>query len=470
MNDPKTQERLPDPINARVEITLANFAESASIFVHAPNKTGEHVTFKQIQEAIDKAGVVYGIDEMILRNIVGNRSYGKKTVFANCKKPVRGQDAKVEYFFETNETKPNSFKEDEKGFVDYKDLGGIRNIYKGTVVGSIVKETEGTQGINVKKQPIDAVKGKSAEGHVSENIIISEDGTQLLAKEDGNLIFQGGKFFIQPIIHINGDVDISVGNINFVGGVIVSGDVKDNFSVKSEKDIAVYGGAYGAKLSATGKIVVKKGVVGSELTSGSDVEIEFAEKTTINCKGVLKSSNIIFSNVYCESDIFVNTGTGIIMGGQVISTNNIYANVLGTKSYVATKIVVGGNAVLSQEKQALTQHLEKLETEESKCTKIIEYLNIKKQELGKLPDDKEEVKLSVEATIMDLTKQKEECLARISEIDEYLQTKQNFKIECTREIYPGVNLTINDMMVTVKDTYKRCLVRMVDKEIEFCQL
>ena len=142
--------------------------------------------------------------------------------------------------------------------------------------------------------------------------------------------------------------------------------------------MTVYGGAFSAKLTAEDKIVVKKGAIGSAIISGNVVEIDFAENTSIDCFEELKAKNLISCNVFCRGNIYCNTGTGTIIGGSIIATKNLYASVIGAKSYLATNIVIGDNAIMMQEKDSLSKKLEEMRQEEEKLTKIVEFLSAKK--------------------------------------------------------------------------------------------
>ena len=127
--------------------------------------------------------------------------------------------------------------------------------------------------------------------------------------------------------------------------------------------------------------------------------------------------------------VFVTTN---IIGGRVISTKNLTASSIGSKSYTPTQIVIGDNAIMLQERTSLANKIEEFNAEEEKCTKIVEFLTQKKIQLGGLPPDKVEIITEAAKSILLFRREKEQLSKRIEEIDEYLQTKQNLSVTCKK--------------------------------------
>ena len=125
------------------------------------------------------------------------KKYDEWITVANCKMPENGENGSVEYLFSKEATA--DLKEDAKGFVDYKNLGIVKNITAGTVIANITKETPGTPGINVRNEPIAPKPGNPPKITFAENIAVSEDGLTLVSTADGNLVFSSGRFSVHVI-------------------------------------------------------------------------------------------------------------------------------------------------------------------------------------------------------------------------------------------------------------------------------
>ncbi len=457
-------EDKPQPVDCIIELEIETGGYSANLRARSPLNGGKDVTKEQIKATLAEKKIVYGINEGMINIIVNGKSYDRWFPIAKCTPPQNGEDGKVEYLFDKNVT--GLPKEDAHGYVDFHNLGIIRNITMGTVIANITRETPGTSGTNVLGDEMKPQKGREPSVVFGENIKLTDDKLQMIAAADGNLVNRGGKFLIDTVVKIDGDVDVSTGNVDFIGEVVIRGDVKEGFKVTSGKDILVHGGAYGASLTAAGKITVRTGVVGSQLVAGSSVDVAFAENSNITCYESLKAKSLYFCDAFCKGEVCVNTGNGSIIGGKIISTKNLYAYTIGSKSYTPTQIVIGDNAIMLQEKTGLEQKIEKLDIEEDKCTKVVEYLSEKKKQLGSLPTDKVNIITTAAKQILLLRNEREQIQKRIEEIDIYLQTKQNLCVNCKRELYPGVKITINDFVLPVNSTYQYCLVGIGDDGIE----
>ena len=65
--------------------------------------------------------------------------------------------------------------------------------------------------------------------HKGKNTGVSEDGQHLVALTSGNLIFEQGVFRIRPTLVVEKNVDYSTGNLDFVGDIIIRGDICAGF-------------------------------------------------------------------------------------------------------------------------------------------------------------------------------------------------------------------------------------------------
>lgn len=461
-------EEVPMPIDSIVDVEVDDGGRIAKIRMRSPLNGGVDVTKEAVMQALRDKNVVFGVNDAFINMVVNSKAYDRWHVIAKSKDPQNGEDGRIEYFFE--KSTQGTLTEDSKGFVDFKDIGTVRNISSGTVIANIVHETKGEEGTTVFNTQIKALDGVPPKVTFSENIAVSDDGLTIVATADGNLVWKDGRFSVETVVKIDGDIDMSTGNIEFVGDVVVLGDVKEGFVVTSGKDILVKGGIFSSSITAAGKITVRKGAIGSTLVSGGETEIEFGENSNITCTGQLNAKSLYCCEVYCKGEVFVNKGAGSIIGGKIISTKNLTANSIGSKSYSKTKIVIGENAILLQEKTNLENRCEELREEEEKCTKIVEFLTLKKQELGQLPQDKLDVMTLAAKNILMSRNETTQINVRINEIDDYLQQKQDLSVTCRKELYPGVRITINDVVLNITTLYQYCKAGIGDDGIEINNL
>ena len=453
-----------EPVNGKFELSIEKNFSEATLIVTPPYFDGKAVTEDDITKELSNRGVTYGIDNKLIKKIIKEDLYNSPYRIASWLLPVDGINGTIEYKFEKKtEIMP---KEDEKGFVNYKDLGLIRNIKVGTVIAVITLPTDGTPGIDLRNAPIAQKKGASADIAHGDNIGISGDGTQMIALVDGNLRYAGNKFSIETVFNLKGNVDASTGNLDFIGDIIIRGEVLDGFKVSSHKNITLYENATGATIEAGGDVLIKKGCINSKIISHGNVTLDFVENSNITCDGDLKGDSFITSTVYCGGEFNVVGKKGVLMGGKYTCLKNLTANSIGTKSYLPTVVTVGDNAIMLEEKADCERKIIEIDFQILRCTQAVDFLTQKKKEHGSLPPERVDMlNAAIKQRLLNQV-QKSKVEARISEIVKYLENKQNLSITCKKEIYPGTKITINDLVLAVKDKYQYCKIYLGEDGIK----
>jgi len=450
------------PVDCAVYVTITSNCSEVYVTVEPPENGGKEVTFEAIMQELANYKVCYGINTDEVKRIADNRLYNERTLVAEWTPAVNGVDGTITYHFEKQvKIAP---VEDEHGFVDYKNLGLIRTVHQGDVIADITHPTEGEPGTDVKGQVLRQIPGKKASFTLGTNTELNEDETQIIASSDGNINFKGGAFVIDQVVTIPGDVDASVGNINFVGDVIVKGEVMEGFRISSKGNIVVSGNVNGATLECDGDIVIKKGCINSKIVAHGSVTINFCEHSNIRCDGDLVSSNFVICDVYC-GNLSVKGTHGGLMGGSYTSLTSVEIPNIGTKNYTPTVLTVGDNALLAEEKTVVLKEMEKLQKTIDDLTLVINFLNEKKKELHTLPEDKEQMlgnacrqKIVMGMDIKKLQK-------RVDEIDTSLSNKQFLSIGCKGYMYPGVKIIINDQVFKAEAEYVRTRVSLSEDGI-----
>jgi uncharacterized protein (DUF342 family) len=444
--------------DCNVVVTVAPNNLEAYIYVEPPQNGGAPVTREMIDSALSMLNVRFGIREPIIESIVRDSRYETKLCIASAEPPVDGENGEIRYRFD--KTIKAAPVENENGFVDYKDLGLIKTVYTGTVIADITLPTEGTPGTDVRGNTLRQIVGKKAAFSVGVNTQLNEEGTQITAVADGHLVFKNGAFSVETTVTIGGDVDSSVGNIDFIGDITIKGNVCEGFKVSSNASITVHGEVNGATLEAGGNIVIKKGCINSRITSHSSVTTQFCERCTIKCDGDVQSQNYVICDIYCGGTLITKGANGSIIGGRYVILNSIETANIGSKNYTPTEITLGDNAILAKEKGELEAKILSLQKSMDDLSLIINFLNEKKKELHHLPEDKEKVLGNAARQKILYSVDVKNAEKRIEEINISLQAKQMLSIGCKGYIYPGTRITINDATFKVETEYVRTQLKL----------
>lgn len=268
---------------------------------YPPAETGRNITLEDIQDELAHEKIVYGIDENMVNALLREREYCTEYLIGKGTPPTIGKDAKIEYYFSTNQSlKP---KHNEDGSVNYHELNIISKVEKDQLIARLIPAVPGQPGHDVFGNELKPREVQSLRLSYANNIYVSDDGTELYSGVTGHASLVQGKVFVSGVYEVPADVDNSIGDINYPGNVSVKGNVKSGFVIHADGDIVVEGVVEGAELYAGGQIIVKRGIHGMGkglLSAKGNVVIKFIEGATVKSGGYIETESIIQSKVSAE--------------------------------------------------------------------------------------------------------------------------------------------------------------------------
>lgn len=222
---------------------------------------------EEIISALKSYGVIYGLNKDVLENLKEYENV-KDIIVATGIAPKNDEDDIINVNFENikRAINPNS-----KEKVDYKNFYTSINVSIGEVLGEKITGKLGQDGIDVfgkkivRKMKVNK-KFKPGDGcRLEENKIIST--------VEGRPSVKNGIFSVNKVFEISTDVDISKGNITFIGDVEISGALKDGMAVKAGNSVTVAKNVESASIIAQGQVTVKGNALNSKILAGArDVE------------------------------------------------------------------------------------------------------------------------------------------------------------------------------------------------------
>lgn len=454
-------------IHSEAEISVDPNCTTAFMSINPPENGGLDITAEKIYSAIRAKGIEFGIQNDAIEDAVRNLRYNENICVARWLPPVNGEDGKIEYYFK----KESTFKpvEDENGNVDYKNLGLVRNVYHGSPIAKITMPTEGTPGTDIMGKSVAQKVGVPASFKVGKGTELLSDGTEIIASVDGNLTYGDGAFNVEESLMIRGDVDVSSGNIDFIGDIIVKGNVMEGFAVTSKKNITIRGTVTNGTVTADGNITVKLGCINSTLHSEKGtIKLDFCENSKLYAGVNVEASAIVGGEVFAGKKIIAN-GKGVLMGGKYTALEDITASVIGSESYAKTLVTLGNNAVLSEEMEGHKRHITDMEDKLDQLGKIVATL-AEMAKVTKLSPEREQMKVEAMRSRFQIQGEIKRLMARIKEIETTLERKQNLSISCKKAFYPGVTLRINSYVFQVNVVTPHCRATIGDNEIVMAPL
>ncbi|MCL2086402.1 MAG: FapA family protein [Oscillospiraceae bacterium] len=444
--------------DAMVVLEFASDDSAAYISLVEPLGGGREPTLLDVEAELKLAGVTHGIDLDVAKEMLAHKDYSRKACIARGTPVINGKDGRIQFFFKPAvELAPKDKRYGEK---DMKNLGLVTNILAETPIAKIELPSEAVDGTDVFGRTIIARPGREAGFKIGSGTKIVSEGTLMVAEVDGNLRWLKDRFVVEDTLVIPENVGTSTGNIEFIGSVLVKGEVKENFSIISKKNITVNNFVSNATLVAEGDITVGLGVINSSLSAKGNIKLNFCENSTVDCQGDFTSQSCILSDIYCGGAMNVSTGKGVVVGGKYTAISGFNANIIGSENYAKTSVTLGRGALISDERLVLEERVKALETNLKKLIQVANLLQEYKQKTGPLPPERESMLASAIRSKFTFQREINQIKKRIKEINYELQKAADLTLYARKNLWPGTTIKIGAEVLTVRDAHIRTAVRV----------
>jgi uncharacterized protein len=470
----KIGEWTPNPdydSSMRIEVTEDEMA--AYIHFTPPRYCGRHIEFDEIMDGLRSAGVQLGIEEETIKEYLDDMKYNHPLKAAVGTKSRNGKDAYVDYKVRVDKGGFN-FEEDESGKVDFRNLELLENVVVGQLLCVKVPAEEGMPGRTIMNRILPAKNGKDINISYGKGTILSEDGTELTAEINGQVVFKGNKISVEPVYVVNGDVSLETGNIVFLGSVIISGSVQDNFVVKAAGNIEVKGTVQKAFLEAEGDVVVYQGISGREEakieSTGGSVYAKFVQGCMVVAeKDVVVPEGILHSRVDAGEGIYCMGRRAKIVGGVIRAGDEVNARYIGADVSTSTEVRVGINPKVLQQMSEIESVKQKVDEELGQIKLNIKTLTTQKK-TSRLTEDKQKMLDDITRRDEKLSSRLEELNLELDELVTYISMLEHKgKICGEKSVYPGVDIYIKDQKFAVKDEYNFIKFTLEGEEIRLSE-
>jgi len=433
---------------------LNNETEARARLLEA-EQGGAELDVEEAKKKLQAAGVTHGIDEQTLTKMLASKDYGEPYIVATAIQPEDGENGKIVFNFSTDE-RTGRPREIGGGRVDYRAL----DLYEPTTEGQLLvtrePATEGKPGVSVKGRELKQKPGKEAVFPRGKNVDINAEKTEMRAKCSGMVQFLNNSVNVSSLYKVNGDCDISVGNIDFDGSVQISGSVRSGHTIKATGGVVIGGTVEAATIIAGGNVEIKSGMQGADkgrIEAGGKVTALYIERGTVIADGPVNVDVSIHSRIETGGTLTAKGKRGAIIGGRAGAAGNVIANYLGAVSNTQTEIIVGMMLRKRERIQFLERETERLKSEMVKLDQLDAYLEKSKEKMDPETWDKlfrsgaENRRLNEESL--------EDFKAETDDLKYEMEHATEGKVHVFDVAYNGVRITIGS------DTYK------VNDEISF---
>jgi uncharacterized protein (DUF342 family) len=267
-------------------------------------------------------------------------------------------------------------KVDTSGRVDWHDHGKIEDVAEATPLAQILPPTAGIHGVDVRGAYLEPKPGRPLDPArvMGEGVRLSVVKPDLIESASPGHFCRDRqrRLCVQPRLIVDGDVDHRHGNIDTKMSVLIKGDVKAGFSVKSAGDIEVMGVIEDARISAQGNLLVRGGILPgtNRVKAIGDIDARYVSKREVKCHTLRIGGSLRWSRVLATGEVIAKE----ILGGDLIVAGNVTVDQIGNADGLGTRVQVGTNPF--EERQfiaAREQHdrlVETVRTHKERCKLI----------------------------------------------------------------------------------------------------
>ncbi|TBL77754.1 DUF342 domain-containing protein [Paenibacillus thalictri] len=436
------------------------------------NHPDEDIQFslEELEELLRSNRIIYGIDYGKLAQIAHEPKayYLMEVEVAKGDRPIDGKNGEIKYFYDLNNDKKTPLELDD-GKVDYKEVTTINNVRKGQLIAQRIQPTDGIQGRAVTGEVLFPKAGKEARFKIGKNVVMDAEQMHLYAAIDGVVTkTERDKMNVFPIYEVNGDLDYKIGNIDFVGNVVIRGNILPGFKIKSGGDIRVSGGVEGADLEAGGSIEISAGILGQNkavVKAGKDVKSSFIQDATVEAgEQIIVSQSIMHSQIRAGKNVICKGTKGLIVGGVVQAGERVVTRTVGNSMSTVTVIEVGVLPELRNELQQLRLQLKAIGESLDKTEKALSLLD-QLAAVGQLGPDKVSMRIKLNHTKKQALEEQAAGRERILEIEKTLEDTDAARVEINSTIYGGAKVVIGRYTKFVKDPARHIVYKLSDGDI-----
>lgn len=451
---------IPNPAaDALMTVEVVAQEMEAKVVLTAPQAGGCDLSRDIILAYLRNNKVVFGLLEEAVQDLEDRPRYKEPILVAVGQRPQNGEDAKVQFMFETDRSKLHI--EEKNGKVDYKELHLVQNVVEGQALARKIPAKQGVPGRTVTGKMLQAKNGKDNPLPLGKNVHASDDGLTVIADVNGEATFINGKINVETVYTINGDVDLKTGNQFFLGTIVVNGNIEDGFSVKATGNIEVKGNVGRAEVAAEGDVIIHQGVAGKgsgTVTAGKNVWAKFIENAQVVAgNNVIVSQSIINSDITADRRIICSGGKhAAIIGGRYRACEEINAKSIGTATGGAETILeVGSDPKSKSRMDELSAKMNAIDKQKEELDKNISTLNDIKKQKKVLTEEKQAVLDELNHKRIELLGEYSVLRSEYEGIQSYLNNlKVRGKVSVSGRIYPGAKIIIRDVREDIKNEHK----------------
>ena len=438
-SDKEIKSGASETVESRDGLLITISADEMEACVHVVDPSVQ-LTRKDVLRDLKNEGIVYGIDQREVDNLISGRTIQDTIVIARGKPAVQGENGYYEFFFRTNVD--HSPKVQADGSVDYRNVDWFEQVKRQQKIAYYHAAGAGEVGYTVTGRRIAAKRGREQSRLRGKGFLVLPDQKTYVSIMDGRIELTDHNIEISKMVEFQ-EVSLATGNIRFDGNVYVKGNVGDGTTIAASGDVVVDGFVEAATIVAGGNVILRKGMNASgsgSITAGGNIEGKFFEAV------VLKAGNDIHAN-YCmnceahaDGEMVIFGRNGSVVGGAVYVVKQLSAQNIGNRAGILTRINVGVSEKMRREQREVEDKLRDNKME------LMILQNAQADFQAKYPAEIRntmEMYLKIDNAIFTKNKIIDDLMIRKEAIEKNIANTMTSCIVCSGDLFEGVLIDIN---------------------------
>lgn len=446
---------------------MSHTSDGQRAFVWVPEEfRAAYPTIEECRRCLRDAGVLFGINEEVLRTLVEMKVCGKKVEVARGVAAVPGKAGSIEVLVDLQgKGRP---RELDDGSVDHRDISYVVNVARNTPLAKRIPPDPGIPGTSVFGATVKPPPVEDAAIDAGKGTCFAKDDPDLLVADTDGALFVGRDGYIEVRTSkvIGHDIDYSTGNISFSGDLTIQGTVRGGFCVECTGDLVVEGGVENAVLTCGGILEIRGVAAGAKealLACEDEMRVRQIERFRARAARVVVKE----SALHCSIEARESVRAKHLVGGTVKAGIGITVGTAGNAAETITHLQVAGTQDLEHQRYLKLKEMTVLANSVGELKQ--EMFSLVRDEMdgaGTLPSSSEtrleEKKQLYETRVAEFSQQG----AAIESIEQAIREFPDTFIEATM-IHPGTIVQFGSYTKKIEQAAHNVRIAMTDSGLAF---
>ncbi len=458
--DPATTESIMDKASSdtmlpRLDInrSYAKIEEDsmrAWLYLMPPESGDIKYSKQEIKDYLKRSGIVFGYHESNISAMANKGVYCREIVVAEGRQPEEGEDGYFEYTFDAEVKGPQIM---EDGTVDYTAVNKIVNVRVGDKLATYRPARQGFDGSDILGNLIKVAVAK--ELPILRGAGISRRDTEDIyyAEKEGKVELRDGKLDIKSTHEIFGDVDLTIGKVEFFGDIVINGNVLSGVLVRAGRNIEIRGSVEAASLFAGGDIIMQRGIQGQQrakVSARGSVFAKFIEQTIVTAGVDVVADSIMNSRIVAEGMVKLSGKRGIIVGGYTHGLLGIDTVTVGNDAETRTVVHAGCEADMFDKGMELKKREVQVRRNIDELRETLEEIEKKTAIYGDKVQTMDSSALRAKNQEKELREELSILVSDQQDIQAYIQRGKGAQIRIDGNIYRGTVICVAQLQMPIE--------------------